>query len=150
MNVIARLEYELAYYDSAVHRFNHCITRTPSTTTKFRHSWLETPNIFCHVPLRIAFLNRFYDHFYCFSRQFLCWCHLSFWLDITNYLLPSTKWTSCMFAWGSIYSFIWNSLYLEWSTRRTKESLCCETLLTKNNKETASIHDAFTQMEINI
>ena len=23
MNVIARLEYELAYYDSAVHRFNH-------------------------------------------------------------------------------------------------------------------------------
>ena len=23
VNVIARLEYELAYYDSAVHRFNH-------------------------------------------------------------------------------------------------------------------------------
>ena len=30
MNVIARLEYELAYYDSAVHRFNHYTTRTPS------------------------------------------------------------------------------------------------------------------------
>ena len=29
MNVIARLEYELAYYDSAVHRFNHYTTRTP-------------------------------------------------------------------------------------------------------------------------
>ena len=29
MNVIARLEYELAYYDSAVHRFNHNTTRTP-------------------------------------------------------------------------------------------------------------------------
>ena len=28
MNVIARLEYELTYYDSAVHRFNH-LTRTP-------------------------------------------------------------------------------------------------------------------------
>ena len=28
-NVIARLEYELAYYDSAVHRFNHYTTRTP-------------------------------------------------------------------------------------------------------------------------
>ena len=27
MNVIARLEYELAYYDSAVHRFNHDSTR---------------------------------------------------------------------------------------------------------------------------
>ena len=29
MNVIARLDYELAYYDSAVHRFNHYTTRTP-------------------------------------------------------------------------------------------------------------------------
>ena len=28
MNVIALLEYELAYYDSAVHRFNHYTTRT--------------------------------------------------------------------------------------------------------------------------
>ena len=30
MNVIAQLEYELVYYDSAVHRFNHYTTRTPS------------------------------------------------------------------------------------------------------------------------
>ena len=29
VNVMARLEYELAYYDSAVHRFNHYTTRTP-------------------------------------------------------------------------------------------------------------------------
>ena len=29
VSVIARLEYELAYYDSAVHRFNHYTTRTP-------------------------------------------------------------------------------------------------------------------------
>ena len=29
VNVIARLEYELAYYDSAVHRFNLYTTRTP-------------------------------------------------------------------------------------------------------------------------
>ena len=28
VNVIARLEYELAYYDSAVHRFIHYTTRT--------------------------------------------------------------------------------------------------------------------------
>ena len=28
MNVIAPLDYELAYYDSAVHRFNHYTTRT--------------------------------------------------------------------------------------------------------------------------
>ena len=29
VNVITRLEYELAYYDSAVHCFNHYTTRTP-------------------------------------------------------------------------------------------------------------------------
>ena len=29
VNVKAQLEFELAYYDSAVHRFNHCTTRTP-------------------------------------------------------------------------------------------------------------------------
>ena len=29
VNIIARLENELAYYDSAVHRFNHYTTRTP-------------------------------------------------------------------------------------------------------------------------
>ena len=34
VNVIARLEYELAYYDSAVHRFNHYTTRTPTERKK--------------------------------------------------------------------------------------------------------------------
>ena len=29
MKVITRLEFELAYFDSAVHRFNHYTTRTP-------------------------------------------------------------------------------------------------------------------------
>ena len=29
VNVIARLGYKLAYYDFAVHRFNHYTTRTP-------------------------------------------------------------------------------------------------------------------------
>ena len=33
LNVIARLEYELAYYDSGVHRFNHYTTRTPPKET---------------------------------------------------------------------------------------------------------------------
>ena len=32
-NVIARLEYELAYYDSSVHRFNHYTTRTTPSPT---------------------------------------------------------------------------------------------------------------------
>ena len=37
MNVIARLEYELAYYDSAVHRFNHYTTRTPPSFSECAH-----------------------------------------------------------------------------------------------------------------
>ena len=42
MNVIARLEFELAYYDSAVQCFNHHTTRTP-----FVGSWLvgESKNL---------------------------------------------------------------------------------------------------------
>ena len=36
MNVIARLEYELAYYDSAVHRFNHYTTWTPPFPSVYR------------------------------------------------------------------------------------------------------------------
>ena len=32
--VIERLEYELAYYDSAVHRFDHYTTRTPPFNAK--------------------------------------------------------------------------------------------------------------------
>ena len=39
MNVIARLEYELAYYDSAVHRFNHYTTRTPPMTTSVTNEY---------------------------------------------------------------------------------------------------------------
>ena len=35
MNVIARLEFKLVYYDSAVHRFNHYTTRTPQGMEKF-------------------------------------------------------------------------------------------------------------------
>ena len=31
VNVLARPEYELAYYDSAVHRFNNYTTRTSSS-----------------------------------------------------------------------------------------------------------------------
>ena len=34
VNVIARLEYELAYYDSADHRFNHYTTRTSPSRVK--------------------------------------------------------------------------------------------------------------------
>ena len=43
MNVIARLEYELANYDSAVNRFNHYTTRTPpALTTKYIPTFMVT------------------------------------------------------------------------------------------------------------
>ena len=43
VNVLARLEYELAYYDSAVHRFNHYTTRTPRQI-KFSHQQQLIPS----------------------------------------------------------------------------------------------------------
>ena len=39
MNVIAWLEYELAYYDSAIHRFNHYTTRTPPVPLEFETAY---------------------------------------------------------------------------------------------------------------
>ena len=42
MKVIARLEYELVYYDSAVHRFNYYTTRTPHPRKeKRKRCWRE-------------------------------------------------------------------------------------------------------------
>ena len=40
VNIIARLENELAYYDSAVHRFNHYTTRTPPDLLLNNQQWL--------------------------------------------------------------------------------------------------------------
>ena len=41
MNVIVRLEYELAYYDSTVHRFNHYTMRTTPAFDRVDHSFLK-------------------------------------------------------------------------------------------------------------
>ena len=48
VNVVARLGYELTYYDSAVHRFNHYTTRTPprsygnqNLTDKMKRSFFQ-------------------------------------------------------------------------------------------------------------
>ena len=45
VNVIARLEFELAYYDSEVHRFNHYSTRTPPHISQ----WITLPTQSCLV-----------------------------------------------------------------------------------------------------
>ena len=45
VNVIAWLEYKLAYYDSAVHRFNHYTTRTPPVLIEVSKSIIKIWNI---------------------------------------------------------------------------------------------------------
>ena len=45
VNVVARLEYELAYYDSTVHRFNHYTTRTNNFQIDQLDSWMGTSQI---------------------------------------------------------------------------------------------------------
>ena len=65
MNVIARLENELAYYDSAVHRFNHYTTRTPPLTFLticliFVHFWYGHQSIWLRKKTLQYFLtNKF-------------------------------------------------------------------------------------------
>ena len=49
VNVIARLEYELAYYDSAVHRFNH-YTTFGLVFWHIKHCWLFN----AHSPFDIS------------------------------------------------------------------------------------------------
>ena len=51
VNVIAPLEYELAYYDSAVHRFKHYTTRTPSEVKELRLLYVSI-YIFVHLFLK--------------------------------------------------------------------------------------------------
>ena len=40
MRVIARLEFELAYYDSTFHHFNHYTMRTPPPNYKVEYNWI--------------------------------------------------------------------------------------------------------------
>ena len=51
MKVIARLEYELAYYDSAVHRLNHYTTRTPFM--REAKKILNYPHVYIYVYIYI-------------------------------------------------------------------------------------------------
>ena len=52
MNVIARLEYEMAYYHSRYHRFNHYTTWTP------RHCWRSRDELISDVLLRTPTYGR--------------------------------------------------------------------------------------------
>ena len=61
MNVIVRLEYKLAYYDSTVHGFNHYTTRTP-------------PKYFCEIKIIFA-INQLQirQSLHLWKRFFIVW-----------------------------------------------------------------------------
>ena len=65
VNVIARLEYELASYDSAVHRFNHYTTRTPPayryrySIYTYKYAYLHT-----HTHTHTCYANMTIQHTY--------------------------------------------------------------------------------------
>ena len=72
VNVVARLEYELAYNDFAVHRFNHYTTRTPPT---FRRDSVSLMRLLfrCHVHVfswEISPVYRLKYPYSCFSSHF--------------------------------------------------------------------------------
>ena len=81
VNVIARLEYERAYYDSAVHRFNHYTMRTPpgQLENDFIHSYMHTYIYICVcvcvcVCVAISFVLFFLSFFHFPSFYLLIQC----------------------------------------------------------------------------
>ena len=64
VNVIARLEYELAYYDFEVHRFNHYTTRTPphlNSIESTSNPVLMYLHVFSAAIYRIKFKDKHYN-----------------------------------------------------------------------------------------
>ena len=72
MNVIERLEFELAYYDSAVQHFNHYTTRIPprwQISIIVFVSVEETPVLWIHFNFQHQVKkNSFYTYSMCFKR----------------------------------------------------------------------------------
>ena len=84
MNVIARLDFELAYYDSPVHRFNHYTTRTP-----IRNTWGDfLPLIISYSELsEVPFPLRIHCFLWCFHKvDYLCVVYI---VAIWRIALPS-------------------------------------------------------------
>ena len=86
MNEIAWLEYELAYYDSVVHRFNHYTTRTPPLKTDVYNKqykqniviFLTSVDFVFHVG-EVFWYNHWPSTCLSLQQQLLsCWLH--YWL----------------------------------------------------------------------
>ena len=101
MNIIARLEFELAYYDSAVHRFNHYASRTPPiisrvTSCHIGPIYMETAYI------SVAFLRNVSIDFFANSTLSIkvnTFCHIKIY-SLTNlvscFRIISGKPTLCL------------------------------------------------------
>ena len=80
MNVIARLEYELAYYDSAVHRFNHWHHEDApwNKCVKLFCDWFYL--LFLHVLVKKTAENNFcLDTFSTITYAFVLEINITFW-----------------------------------------------------------------------
>ena len=74
VNVIARLEYELAFYDSAVHCFNHYTTRTPPKWVGFEVTFSHTYWWKCHIGSQFGnFSRRLIVPVNCCKKSFKKW-----------------------------------------------------------------------------
>ena len=81
VNVIARLEFELAYYDSAVHRFNHYTTRTPwyYTCANFKlliqtdliNKFIQVQEIYFIHPGTLTVCYKFHESIQIYSHKFV-------------------------------------------------------------------------------
>ena len=90
VNVIAWLEFELAYYDSVVHRFNHFTTRTPLWIFFYlilRHRWLNARISYVEVNRCFLFLFMFFFFFFfCVCVWFyFCSCFV-FWFFVSLFI----------------------------------------------------------------
>ena len=77
MNAIAELEYEFAYYDSAVRRFNHYIMRTSSSTLLSDLNvvvWIVSICPLIYIPSRPLSKHLDYNYnYYCY--YYYCCCY---------------------------------------------------------------------------
>ena len=92
MNVIARLEYELAYYDSAVHRFNHYTTRTPPLFL-LGFFWTQVLFLFI-IPSGVL---TYYRHLLS-CRVNLSWMDVNF-LNHYQWIRPICNFLECCSEW---------------------------------------------------
>ena len=104
VNVIARLEYELAYYDSVVHRFYHYTTRT------LLEYWVRNINsiLNCNSPFHLCSANLLSD------LCLIVYIYITISRDVTpknnqfqqSYLLTGDQWSNHTFFFISTFSYI--------------------------------------------